>query len=316
MSQWSPEQLPDLSERRIVVTGANSGIGREATREFARAGARVIMACRNRDRAKRAVAEISEDVDDPELVVESLDLADLSSIEGFADRITTEEPAIDVLVNNAGVMATPKRETEDGFELQFGVNHLGHFALTGHLLEATRAGNWESRIVTVSSLAHKRGEIDFDDINHERSYDKWEAYAQSKLANLLFSFELQHRLEAADADTISVAAHPGWAATKLQERGPQMAGSRFKETLMRGANALFAQSATRGAWPTLYAATHEDVDGGDFVGPTGLLGMRGSPGLTEPDQHARDEETARRLWEVSEDLTGVTMDLPGPAVEV
>jgi NAD(P)-dependent dehydrogenase (short-subunit alcohol dehydrogenase family) len=315
MSNWTPQQLPDLSDKRIVVTGANSGIGREATREFARAGARVVMGCRNRDRADRAVADIREDVDEPDLVVESLDLGDLESIREFAQRVGQQEQAIDILVNNAGVMATPQRETEDGFELQFGVNHLGHFALTGHLLDAVRAGTWESRIVTISSLVHRRGEIDFDDLHGHHTYDKWDAYAQSKLANLLFAFELQRRLEAAGADTKSVAAHPGWAATNLQKRGPEMAGSRIRQLVMKGANALFAQDSTQGAWPTLYAATHEQIEGGQFVGPTGLLEARGEPGVVEPAEKARDKRTADRLWSVSEEETGVPIDLPEPTAQ-
>jgi NAD(P)-dependent dehydrogenase (short-subunit alcohol dehydrogenase family) len=299
----------------VVVTGANSGIGREAAREFARAGARVVMGCRNRDRANRAVADIRADVSDADLVVESLDLGDLDSIREFAQRVGHDEPAIDVLVNNAGVMATPRRETEDGFELQFGVNHLGHFALTGRLLDAVRAGTWESRIVTISSLYHRRGEIDFDDLHGTRDYDKWDAYAQSKLANLLFAFELQRRLEQAGADTCSVGAHPGWAATNLQQRGPEMAGSRVRQLLMRGANALLAQSAQRGAWPTLYAATDETIDGGELVGPTGLFEARGTPAVVDAAERARDEQTARRLWTVSEELTGVTIDLPTPTAQ-
>lgn len=312
MSDWTLDSMPDCSEWTVVVTGANSGIGFETTRAFAAHGATVIMGCRSLAKADDARGRIESENPPGELIVEELDLADLTSVREFADRITAQHPAIEVLVNNAGVMATPHRTTEDGFELQFGINHLGHFALTAHLLDAVLAGNWESRIVTVSSRMHEQGEIDFEDLNSERSYGKWDAYGQSKLANLLFTFELGRRLEAADADAISVAAHPGWAATELQSKGPEMAGQRLRKRFMNLANALIAQSAEQGAWPTLYAATHPELSGGEFVGPSGFLEMRGSPAIAEPAEHATDVETARRLWDRSEELTDVSFDLPAP----
>lgn len=310
MSDWTPERMPDCSDWTVVVTGANSGIGFEATREFVAHGATVVMGCRSTRKAEDAADRIRADDPPGRLVVEELDLADLAVVEDFARRVREREPAIEVLVNNAGLMATPYRTTEDGFELQLGVNHLGHFALTGRLLDAILAGTWESRVVTVSSRAHESGEIDFDDLQSDDDYGKWEAYGQSKLANLLFAFELQRRLDAADADAISVGVHPGWAATELQRKGPEMAGSRIRRRLMQAANRLFAQSAEQGAWPTLYAATEESITGGEYVGPTGLLEARGSPGVVEPSDAARDRTTARRLWERSEELTGVEFDLP------
>lgn len=315
MSQWSRDDLPNMETWTAVVTGANSGIGFETTRQLVAHGATVVMACRSVDRGRRAAAQLREESPPGELVVEELDLSSLDSIAAFAERLRSAVPAIELLVNNAGVMATPYRTTEDGFELQFGVNHLGHFALTGQLLELVETGNWESRIVTVSSRAHETGTIDFEDLNHEESYSKWGAYGQSKLANLLFAFELQRRLDAADAAAISLAAHPGWAATELQKKGPEMAGNRLRKRLMGVVNSLVAQSAEQGAWPVLYAATHEELSGGEYVGPTGLLEMRGAPGVSEPSEAARNVETARRLWQNSVELTGTSYDLPSPSVE-
>ena len=315
MTQWTPEAMPDCSEWTVVVTGANSGIGFETARVFAAKGATVIMACRSVDRAEAAATELRQPNPAGELVVEALDLASLASVASFTDRIRGDVSAIEVLVNNAGVMATPYRTTEAGFELQFGVNHLGHFALTGQLLDLVEAGNWESRIVTVSSRAHEGGEIDFDDLQHDNEYSKWGAYGQSKLANLLFAFELQRRLAVADADAISLGAHPGYTATNLQTKGPEMAGNGVRRRLMSLTNMLIGQPAEQGAWPTLYAATADELTGGEYIGPTGLLEMRGAPGIVEPSDAARDTTTARRLWSRSAELTGVSYDLPSPTVD-
>ena len=295
-----------MDGRTVVVTGANSGLGYEATRAFARAGARVIMACRSVDRGAAAAAEIERETPGADLPVRELDLASLSSVRAFAADFDGD---LHVLCNNAGVMALPRSETADGFETQFGVNHLGHFALTGLLFERLRetaAADGDVRVVTHASGLHERGEIDFDDLQGERDYDPWEAYARSKLANVLFAYELDRRLQDTGDDVTSVACHPGYAATNLQRRGPEAEGSRLKAALMAVANAVFAQSAAMGALPLLYAATASDVDGGDYVGPGGLLNMRGTPETQRSSERSYDRGTAARLWDVSEDLTGVT----------
>jgi NAD(P)-dependent dehydrogenase (short-subunit alcohol dehydrogenase family) len=303
---WTAASMPELSDRVVVVTGANSGLGFEATRAFAGAGATVVMACRSVDRGADARDEVLDEHPGASLAVEELDLAALDSVRSFADRIEGAHDALHVLCNNAGVMAIPRRETADGFETQFGVNHLGHFALTGHLLPLLVGTDEGARVVTQSSGLHERGEVDFEDLHGERSYDKWDAYAQSKLANVLFAYELDRRLEAAGVGTVeSVACHPGYAATNLQYRGPEAEGSTLRKALMRAANAVLAQSAERGALPMLYAATAPDVTGGEYVGPGGPLDMRGHPELQRSSDRSYDRETARRLWAVSEELTGV-----------
>ena len=304
---WTAAEMPEMDGQTVIVTGANSGLGYEATRAFARAGAGVVMACRSVDRGEAAAAEIGREIPGADLSVRELDLASLSSVRAFADGFDGD---LHVLCNNAGVMALPRSETADGFETQFGVNHLGHFALTGLLfdrLRATAATDGEVRVVTHASGLHERGEIDFDDLQGEHDYDPWAAYAQSKLANVLFAYELDRRLGDM-GDVTSVACHPGYAATDLQRRGPEAEGSRLKATLMAVANAVFAQSAARGALPLLYAATALDVDGGDYVGPGGPLNMRGTPEKQRSSERSYDRGTAARLWEVSEDLTGVTYE--------
>ncbi|WP_226005105.1 oxidoreductase [Natrinema salinisoli] len=312
---WTADDIPDQGDRTVVITGANSGIGLEATRELARNGATVIMTCRSVDRGENAADDVREDVPDADLRVEECDLGDLESVRSFADRLEGEE--IDVLINNAGVMAIPRSETEDGFETQFGVNHLGHFALTGQLLAALATdGDDPARVVTVSSGVHERGEIDFDDLQGEDSYDKWGAYAQSKLANVLFAYELERRFLTADANAESMAVHPGYANTQLQFRGPEASGSRLRKAAMKVLNAIVAQSAEMGALPTLYAATAPDAEGGAYYGPGGLMNMRGAPERQASSDRSYDEETARRLWDVSSDLTGVTYDLPEPTAEL
>ncbi|MFY4812810.1 oxidoreductase [Haloarcula sp. AONF1] len=309
MTGWTIEDMPPLTDRTVVVTGANSGLGLEGSKAFARRGATVVMACRSVERGESAAAEIREAVPNATLDVRECDLADLSNIASFADSLRGDYDAVDILCNNAGVMAIPRSETADGFETQFGVNHLGHFALTGHLLDLLEAADGESRIVTQSSGAHEMGEIDFDDLQRERSYGKWSAYGQSKLANLLFAYELQRWLgNHGWDDVLSVACHPGYADTDLQFRGPREIGSTLRTAAMGVANAVFAQSAEQGALPMLYAATAEDVIGGEYVGPGGLFDMRGSPEFQQSNDASRDEETAERLWEVSTDLTGVEYD--------
>ncbi|ELZ11790.1 short-chain dehydrogenase/reductase SDR [Natrinema thermotolerans DSM 11552] len=311
---WTADDIPDQSGRTIVITGANSGIGLEATRELARNGATVIMACRSTERGADAADGIREDIPGADLRVEACDLGDLASVRDFAARL---EESIDVLINNAGVMAIPRSETDDGFETQFGVNHLGHFALTGLLLENLGLETEpDSRVVTVSSGVHENGKIDFDDLQHEDGYDKWDAYAQSKLANVLFAYELERRLLTADANAASMAVHPGYANTQLQLRGPEQSGSRLRKAAMRVLNTVAAQSAAMGALPTLYAATAPEAEGGAYYGPGGLMNMRGTPERQASSDRSYDEDTARRLWRVSSELTGVTYDLPTPAADV
>lgn len=300
---WTADSIPDLSDRRVVVTGANSGIGLEATRELARAGATVVMACRSRDRAEAAAGEIHADVGHADLIIESLDLASLESIRTFAEEF---DGAVDTLVNNAGVMGIPRGETKDGFEKQLGINHLGHFALTAHLTDQLAA---DGRVVTVSSAMHERGTIDFGDLHSRHSYGPWEAYGQSKLANVLFTTELQRRFETDGTDQRSLAVHPGYADTDLQPRVARAKGSHIQLAIMRLANGVFAQPPSMGALPTLYAATAPNVDGGGYYGPGGLLNMRGYPERQEPSKRAQNPETAKRLWEVSEAETGIDFSL-------
>jgi NAD(P)-dependent dehydrogenase (short-subunit alcohol dehydrogenase family) len=234
----------------------------------------------------------------------ALDLADLRSVRSFADTLRARYDTLALLINNAGVMALPYRRTVDGFEMQFGTNHLGHFALTGLLLPAILATP-RARVVTVSSGAHTNGSIDFDNLDGSKGYTPWRAYAQSKLANLLFAYELQRRFAAAGATALSVGCHPGWAATNLQAAGPRMAGARLRVRLMTIANRVLAQSAAMGALPILYAATAEGVNGCDYIGPTSWGGMRGYPGKVRSSARSYDVALARRLWQVSEELTGV-----------
>ncbi|WP_115891489.1 oxidoreductase [Haloferax sp. Atlit-48N] len=304
MSDWTAADVPDLSGKTVVVTGANSGLGFEATRAFAEKGAHVVMACRSLDRGADAMADIRESVLAASLTLSELDLADLDSVRQFADEFAAEHGSLHVLCNNAGVMAIPRRETAQGFETQFGVNHLGHFALSARLFPTLRDTPGETRLVTMSSGLHERGRMEFDDLQGERDYDEWDAYAQSKLSNLLFAFELDRRLTAAGIDDVlSVGAHPGYAATNLQFRGPEASGSTLRYWMSKLGNAIFAQSAEMGALPLLYAATSPAVESGEYVGPQGLFGMRGTPGIAEPSDRARDPETAARLWDVSEELT-------------
>jgi NAD(P)-dependent dehydrogenase (short-subunit alcohol dehydrogenase family) len=303
---WTAEQIPDQSGRRVVVTGANSGLGLVTARELARAGASVVLACRNVAKGERALSEVRAAAPGVDARLEPLDLADLGSVRAFAQRLAGEQQPLDLLINNAGVMAPPRRTTADGFESQFGTNHLGHFALTGLLLEPLSAAT-APRVVTLSSTAHRTGTIKFDDLQRERGYNNWLAYGQSKLANLIFCFELQRRATAAGSSLRSLAAHPGYSATNLQFAGP----ARFYERwLMVIGNKLIAQSAELGALPTLYAATLPELPGGTFVGPDGFMEGRGHPHIVTGAGKAYDEDTWRRLWEASEELTGVHYEFP------
>jgi NAD(P)-dependent dehydrogenase (short-subunit alcohol dehydrogenase family) len=307
---WRTSDIPAQDGRVAVITGANSGLGLATSRELARAGATVIMACRDPDRGEEALAALRATVPGGSLELAPLDLASLASISALAEALLAEHPTIDLLVNNAGVMATPRRLTEDGFELQFGTNHLGHFALTGRLLPALLRGD-ASRVVTVSSLAHRSARISFDDLTGERRYFRWAAYGQSKLANLLFAYELQRRAEAAGAPLASMAAHPGYSATNLQSSGPGLGGgiiATASTAAMAVANLLVAQSEDDGAQPLLYAATFPGLPGGSFVGPDGLFEARGAPRPVDSSGASKDAAAARRLWAVSEELTGVGFD--------
>jgi NAD(P)-dependent dehydrogenase (short-subunit alcohol dehydrogenase family) len=307
MSGWEATDIPDQSGRVAIVTGANSGLGLVTARELARTGATVVMACRNVDKGERAVDEIVAAIPGADVALEALDLGDLASVRDFAARVASERPAIDLLVNNAGIMGPPRGETADGFELQLGTNHLGHFALTGLLLEQLLAATG-SRVVTVTSPMHRVGWISFDNLQRERRYERWTAYGQSKLANLLFARELQRRLVDASADTTSVAAHPGYAATHLQSTGPGAGGglaSRAWTAMLSVGNRIYAQSAEMGALPQLYAATAPDVPGGVLVGPSSFDQMRGHPKLVGSSGAGADMDVARRLFDVSAELTGV-----------
>jgi NAD(P)-dependent dehydrogenase (short-subunit alcohol dehydrogenase family) len=299
--RWTAADIADQSGRTALVTGANSGLGLATARELARAGAHVVMASRSAGRGDAAAASIRESVASASLEVMVLDLADLASVREFAKRAGAAQARIDLLINNAGIMAAPRRLTRDGFESQFGTNHLGHFALTGLLLPALLRAP-APRVVTVSSQLHRRGTMRFDDLMGERKYDRWGAYGQSKLANLMFCFELQRRATEAGSPLHSLAAHPGYAATNLQFA----VSDRFYEKAFGWiGNRLIAQSADMGALPTLYAATVPDLPGGTYVGPGGRGEQRGYPKVVSAAGKAYEEDDWRHLWEVSEELTGV-----------
>lgn len=297
MRQYHETSVPDQSDKTFFITGANTGIGYEAARVLAARGARVLLGCRSEERARGAIDRICSRVDGADVEWIPLDLSSLASVELAAERVA-REPRLDGLVNNAGVMIPPKTLTEDGFELQFGVNHLAHFALTGHLLD-TLAGTPRSRVVTVSSIAHRRGRIDFDDPHAERSYSPMGRYQTSKAANLVFTFELARRLERAGIDVLAVACHPGIADTEL---------SRTFAAFMRLSMPLFRpffNSPAQGALPTLMAATKEDVRPTDYFGPIARGETARSAGIARAEPHVRDEEIGRRLWDLSVELTGV-----------
>ncbi len=303
---WTAADIPDQHGRVVVITGANSGLGLIDSRELARAGARVIMACRDTEKGEAAAQRIRQAHPEAELTVAPLDLADLAAIRAFAADAPEK---IDLLINNAGLMAPPRRLTKDGFESQFGTNHLGHFALTGLLLHSLRAAP-APRVVTESSGAHHLGRINFDDLQGERRYFRWLAYGQSKLANLMFAFELQRRATESGTDLKSLAAHPGYSRTNLQFAAPPA----HERLLMAVSNRLVAQSAEMGALPTLYAATVPDLPGGTYIGPDGFMEQRGYPRVVTAAGRAYDETAWRRLWEVSEELTGVRYEFAPAAM--
>jgi NAD(P)-dependent dehydrogenase (short-subunit alcohol dehydrogenase family) len=301
--KWTAADISDLTGRRAIVTGANSGLGFETAVALAAHGAEVTLAVRDTIKGDAAAEQIRTRAPQAQVEVRRLDLADLASVDEFAWLWREAHlEGLDLLINNAGIMAIPRRETADGFEMQLGTNHLGHFALTGRLLEAIRPGG---RIVTVSSQAHRMGKIAFEDLMGQRKYGAWRAYGQSKIANLLFMRSLAERLERAGSTVMSVAAHPGYASTQLQAVGPEMRGQGWMNTVMGGLNKVLAQSAAMGALPTLYAATFPAIRSGDYIGPDGFGEQRGHPKLVGMTESARDDAVADRLWSVSEDLTGV-----------
>ena len=305
-SGWTASDLPALAGRTIIVTGANSGIGFEAAMQLAGKGARVVLACRDPNKTEAAATAIRDAHPGAALEAMPLDLASLASVRSFADAYRKEHSELHVLCNNAGVMALPYRRTADGFEMQLGTNHLGHFALTGLLLEPLLATSG-ARVVNVSSGAHRFGRIRFHDLHFEDGYRKWAAYGQSKLANLYFTYELQRRLERAGVQgTLTAAAHHGYAATNLQFVGPQMMNSSFLERVAGLANRIVSQPASMGCLPTVYAAVHADVEGGDYYGPDGFQEIAGHPKKVASTKRSHDQATASGLWELSETLTGVT----------
>jgi NAD(P)-dependent dehydrogenase (short-subunit alcohol dehydrogenase family) len=291
---WSAEALGDQSGRVAIVTGSNSGIGFETARVLAGKGATVVMACRNLEKANPKADEIRAAHPGADVNAMQLDLSDLGSVQRFAEGFRAKHSRLDLLINNAGIMVPPYGKTAQGFETQFGVNHLGHFALTGSLLDLI-TNTPGSRIVTVSSIAHYMGKIDFADLNWEKGYRAQAAYGQSKIANLLFTYELQRRLATAGKDTIAVAAHPGWTETNLQEHAK---GVKFL-------NRFLAQEPLMGALPTLYAATEPGVNGAEYFGPSGFMEMNGPPKKVKSNKRSHDRNVADRLWNVSEELTGV-----------
>ncbi|MET8028769.1 oxidoreductase [Streptomyces avermitilis] len=304
MPGWNVSDIPDQSGRTAVVTGANSGLGYVTARELARRGARVLLACRSEPRGTEAGDRLVAEVPGADVNFVRLDLGDLDSVREFA----AQAPArLDLLVNNAGVMALPRGRTADGFETQFGINHLGHFALTGLLLPSLLATPG-ARVVTLSSFMHAVANIDIDDLNAERGpYRRWIAYGRSKTANLLFTHELARRLAAAGSDVVAAAAHPGYASTNLQTAGPRLEGRKGAERFMEIGNRIFAQSAEAGALPTLYAATAPDVAPDSFIGPSFAM-WRGSPASSWRAKWTLNDTAGDRLWAASEQLTGVTYD--------
>jgi NAD(P)-dependent dehydrogenase (short-subunit alcohol dehydrogenase family) len=302
MSQdFNEASVPDQSGRTILVTGANTGIGYEAARVLAGRGARVLLGCRSTAKARDARERICALHPKAQVELLSLDLGNLQSVREAADEVS-REARLDLLINNAGIMVPPREETADGFESQFGVNHLGHFALTGLLLEKLLA-TAGSRVVNVSSGAHKWGKIEFDDVNATRSYNRQARYGMSKLANLLFTFDLQRRLAGARAETIAVACHPGVSETELSRNMPAWM------KLLTPLFSLLSHPPPQGALPTLRAATDPQVEGGQYYGPAGLLEMSGPPVLVEGNEASQDAQVARRLWDLSVEMTGVEIAL-------
>jgi len=299
MSAFNINDTPNQKGRVVIVTGSNIGLGYETALELAKKEATVIMACRNMDKANAAKGKILEAVPNADLDVMKLDLGDLASVKQFSDNFLRKYDKLDIMINNAGIMIPPYQLTKDGFESQFGVNHLGHFYLTGLLLDKIVATP-DSRIVILSSLAHTQGKINFDDLQSKEKYSAMKAYQQSKLANIIFALDLQSRLKKAGHQSIAVAAHPGVSNTNLGQHVP-----RVLYYLLLPLMSFLIHSPNAAAMPTLYAALGNDVKGGEYFGPTGKREMKGPAGRAQIASHAKDVEVAKRLWEVSEQLTGI-----------
>ncbi|MBZ0263863.1 SDR family NAD(P)-dependent oxidoreductase [bacterium] len=295
MSNWTASDIPDQNGRITIVTGANSGIGLETARELARKGAKTILAVRDRDKGDVAAEDIHSEIPNSDIEVWILDLSSLQSVKDFAEKFKKEYDHLDLLINNAGVMMPPYSKTADGYELQFGTNHLGHFALTAHLFDLLQKTKG-SRVVNVSSMAHNWGKVNFDDLNSEKNYNRQEAYGQSKLANLYFTFEMQRRLKrAGKSSPIVTAAHPGWTATNLQKHNK----------LFQILNPFFSQKPPMGALPTLRAAIDSEARGSEYYGPKGFKEIKGYPVKVDSNKLSKDETIAKQLWVVSEKVTGV-----------
>ena len=303
MKRWSADDVPDQAGRTFIVTGANSGLGYETTVELAGHGGRVIMAVRSGAKGEQALAKLRALHPDASLELRLLDLSDLDSVRAFAEGTVADRIPVDVLINNAGIMMPPRSLTRQGFESQFATNHLGHFALTGLLLEMLKGGR-DARVVTVSSNLHKRGSIQFDDLTGARRYTPTAFYAQSKFANVLFGLELDRRLRASGLPVKSLLAHPGYSATNLQSTGP----TGLRNLALKLSNRLFAQDVKMGVLSQLYAATDPNAQSGQFIGPDGRGESRGHPTVVQPVEAAKNPAVAARLWSVSEELTGVHYD--------
>ena len=304
---WGLDQLEDQSGRTVLITGGNSGIGFAAAKALAERGARVLLACRDGDKAQAACEAIVEGAGGSSVEAVSLDLASLESVAACADAVRERCDELDVLINNAGVMAIPRRLTEDGFEMQLGTNHFGHFALTGQLFDVLKRAS-DPRVVTVASLAHNFGFINFANLQSALFYNPWAAYGQSKLANLLFAFELERRIEDAGLHVVSNACHPGIAATNLASAGSRMAGIPIVEEMLQAATASVVQSAEQGALPTLYAGFAKEASGGEYFGPSGLGETRGAPARAQVSMLVNNRQVAAELWRVSEEATGVVFE--------
>jgi NAD(P)-dependent dehydrogenase (short-subunit alcohol dehydrogenase family) len=294
-SKWNANNITDQTNRVVIVTGATSGLGKEAAKVLAGKNATVVMAVRNTEKGESVAAEFKSALPDVKVEVRKLDLGSLASVKSFAEGVNASYDRLDILINNAGVMACPFSKTEDGFEIQMGTNHLGHFALTGllmPLLKKTKA----SRIVATSSIAHRQGSISFEDINWgDRQYSTGKAYGDSKLANLYFAYELARKLENDPSAPIVTAAHPGWTSTDLQRHS----------LVFRVLNPFFSQNVENGTLPTLRAAVDEEAKSGDYFGPSGFMEMKGSPIVVKSNEMSHNEANAKRLWELSEEMTGV-----------
>ncbi len=294
-SKWTSKDIPSQKGRVVIVTGATSGLGKEATKVLAEKEATVIMAVRNTQKAEKVVEEVRKHVPQAQIDIGKLELNSLKSIQAFAEKITNNYQRLDLLINNAGVMACPFATTEDGFEIQMGVNHLGHFALTGHLYPLLKKTQG-ARIVATSSVAHRSGDIDFDDFNWEkRNYNTTKAYGDSKLANLYFAYELNRKAQADPDAPLVTAAHPGWTSTELQRHS----------LFFRVLNPLFSQGVEAGVLPTLRGAIDPTAKGGDYYGPAGFMEIKGSPVVVKSNKLSHDEAKAKRLWDLSEEMTGV-----------